>query len=78
MAKCFTLCSPSLSAGEVEPPTIFSESGGVTGIHFLEGVAGKEGGDLFQGDCNFWIKSKLKSGLFNDKKVYKQECFALL
>ena len=29
------------------------------------------------GDCNFLIKNKLKSGIFNDKKVYKQEFFVL-
>ena len=33
--------------------------------------------DLFQGGCNFQIKNKQKSGIFNDKKVYKQGCFAL-
>ena len=44
---------PSRSAegeGEVEPSTNFSKrGGGLTGSQFLEGVAGKEGGDLFQG-----------------------------
>ena len=32
------------------------------------GVAGKEGGDFFQGGCDFHIKNKLKSEIFNDKK----------
>ena len=35
--------------GGVEPPTQFSKRGGSTGPQFLEGVAGKEGGDFFQG-----------------------------
>ena len=35
------------------------------------------GGWLFKGGCNFSTKDKLKSGIFNDKKVHKQEHFAL-
>ena len=42
---------------------------GVAGSQFLEWVAGKEGVILS------YIKDKLKSGIFNDKKVYKQEGF---
>ena len=34
----------------------------------------ERGGDLFQRG-SFYIKDKLKSGIFNDKKVYKQEGF---
>ena len=30
------------------------------------------------GDCNFYIKDKLKSEIFNDKKVYKQKYFSVL
>ena len=26
------------------------------------------GGDVFQGDCSFYIKDKLKFEIFNDKK----------
>ena len=40
----------------VEPPTKFSLSRGLTGPQLLEGVAGKERGDFFQGGCNFHIK----------------------
>ena len=53
---------------EVEPPTKFSKGAGLTGSQLLEGIAGKEGGDLFQGGCNFHIKNKLKSQIINDKK----------
>ena len=62
--------TPHLSAGGggVETPTKFSKRGGLTGPQLLEGVAGKEGGDFFQGGCNFHIKNKLKSEIFNDKK----------
>ena len=27
--------------------------------------------------CNFYIKNKLKSEIFNDEKVYEQKCFSL-
>ena len=49
----------------------FSKGGGLTGTQFLEGVAWKERADSFQwGGCSFYIKHKLKSEIFNDKKVY--------
>ena len=49
---------------------------GLTGP--LRGVAGKEGADLFQGTgLQFSYKNKLKSEIFNDKKVYKQKYFSL-
>ena len=35
------------------------------------------GDDFFQGGCNFHIKNKVKSEIFNDKKVYKQKYFSL-
>ena len=34
---------------------------------FREGLVGKRG-VFFQGGCNFYIKDKLKSKIFNDKK----------
>ena len=54
------MCTPSLSAQGVEPPTKFSKRGCLTGPYFLEGVAGKEGGeggDLFEVGCNLYIKN---------------------
>ena len=30
---------------------------------------------IWQGGCNFYIENKLKSEIFNDKKVDKQKCF---
>ena len=37
--------------------------------HDTKESAGKEGNDFFQGrSCNFYIKNKLKSEIFNDKK----------
>ena len=59
---------PPLSARGVETPTKFSKSGGLTGPQLLEGVAGKEGGDFFQGGLQFSHENKLKSETFNDKK----------
>ena len=64
-----TKCArPPLSAGGVEPPTKYSKRGGLTRPQLSEEVAGKEGDDFFQGGCNFYIKNKLKSEIFNDKK----------
>ena len=48
--------------GGGEPPTKFSKKGGLTGPWLLEG------GDFFQVGCNFHIKNKLKSEIFNEKK----------
>ena len=50
-----------------ETPTKFLKRGGLTG---------KEGGNFFQGVCNFY-KKKLTSEIFNHKKVYKQKYFSL-
>ena len=41
-----------------------------TGFQFLEGAAEKEGWLFYGEDCSFYIKNKLKSKIFNDKKVY--------
>ena len=55
----------SAGVGGVEPPTKFPRSGGGEresggGLDrisiFRRGVAHKEGGDFFQGDCSFYIK----------------------
>ena len=61
--------------GEVEPPTKFSKRVHLTGSPFLEGSYWERGGDFFQGGCSFYKKSKLKSKIFNGKKVYKQKMF---
>ena len=47
-----------------------SQKGGGLDINFCRRVSGKEGGDIFEweGGCNFYVKDKLKSELFNDKK----------
>ena len=41
-------------------------------LNFYSGVAGKKG-VTFSRSCNFYIKDKLKSEIFNDQ----QKCFAL-
>ena len=68
--KCCThSVHPPLSAGGGgKPPTKFSKRGGLTGPTLLEGGCWERGGDFFQGGCNFHIKNKLKSEIFNDKK----------
>ena len=45
--------------------------GGLTGSQFLEG------GDFFEGGggCSFYIKNKLKSQIFNNKKVQSTKMF---
>ena len=40
----------------------------MAGPQLLEGVAGKEGGDFFQGGGSIFTKNKLKYEIFNDKK----------
>ena len=40
----------------VEPSTKFSKRKGLTGSQFLEGVAGKEGDEFFQGGLQFLHK----------------------
>ena len=42
------------------------------------GLLGKRGLMLFRGSCSLYIEKKLKSGLFNDKKVFELKCFFLL
>ena len=57
--------TPSFLLGRgVEPHTNFSKSGGLDRI-----LTRKKGGDLFEGEgCNFYIKNKLKSEIFNGKR----------
>ena len=64
---------PPFYRGEVEPPTKFSKRGGLTGPQLLEEGCWERGGDFFQegGQLQFSHKYKLKSEIFNDKKVYK-------
>ena len=50
------------------------KKGVLKGPQFLDGACWKRVGDLFQGrggkDCNFYIKSKLKSEIFTDKRSF--------
>ena len=49
------------------------KKGGLKGPQLLEGVAGKEGGDLFQGVQ--LSHNKLNSEIFNDKKSLLAKIF---
>ena len=62
---------PPLSAGgRVEPPTKFSKWGGGGGGGLSRTLIWR-GGDLFErGGCNFYIKNKLKSEIFDEKKKF--------
>ena len=51
---------------------------GSTGSQFLEGVAGKEEGDLFQGVTVFTKKMHKNLKCLLTKKVYKQKCFSVI
>ena len=58
-----------LSAGQVEPPTKFSEKMGEGGGGVEKGLLVKKGVTFFRGGgCNFIKRKKLKSEIFNDKK----------
>ena len=55
--------------GGVEPLTNLSKNWeGLTGSRFLERDCWERGGWFFSGGCTFYIKNKLKSQIFNDKK----------
>ena len=54
----------------VLPPTKFSKREGLTRHQLLDGGCWERWGDFFQGGCNFYIKNKLKSEIFNDKKKF--------
>ena len=58
--------------------TPLSKRGSFKGPHLLGGVAGKKGGDFFQGELQYSHKNKLKSEIFNDEKVYKQKFFSVI
>ena len=52
--------------------------GGLTGAQLLEGNCWERGGDLGRG-CNFHIKNKLKSEIFNDEKGLSAKiCFSVI
>ena len=55
--------------GELNLQPNFQKGGVWQDRNFKRGVAGKEGSDFFQGGCNFHIKNKLKSEIFNDKFI---------
>ena len=52
---------------DFEPPT--KRGRGLTGPQFFQKVVRKEGVTFFRVEgCNFYIKNKLKSEIFNEKK----------
>ena len=72
------VCTP-FSAEKVESRSNFKkgEGMGLTESQFLEGDFWERGGGFFHGSCSFYIKNKLKSEIYIDKKVYEQKCFFL-
>ena len=75
------VCTSSLSAGgrrEVNFLPNFQKGGELDTTSVFIGGCWERGGDFLQGGgYNFSIKNKLKPGIFNDKKVFKKEFFAL-
>ena len=72
------MCTPPFQQGGWASNQIFKKGVLDKTSTFRGGVAGKEVGEVFQVEgCNFHIKNKLKSEIFNDKKVYKQKKFCL-
>ena len=74
------VCTPLLpiSAGGVDPPTKFSKKGGLIGPQLLEESCRERGMTFFRGGgrgCNFYIKNKLKSEIFNYKKSLLAKIF---
>ena len=77
------MCNSTLQQGRGEPPTKFSKKdGGVGGgkggadrILIFRGGYWERGGDLFQGGYSFYIKNKLKSQIFNEKKLKNKKVF---
>ena len=61
---------PPFSAGDWASNQIFKKGGAWQDL--LEGVAGKEGDDFYQGagGSNFYIINELKFEIFNDKKKF--------
>ena len=55
----------------------FQKGGALTGPQLLDGVVRKEGATFLRRGCQFYIKNKLKSEIFIDKKIEKQKCFFL-
>ena len=61
-------------------PIFQKGAGALTGSQFLEGVAGKEASaeTFYKEGCSFYIKNKLKSQIFNNKKCLSAKMFLSL
>ena len=55
----------------------FQKGGGLGRTSILRGGLLGRWVIFFRGEGLQFLDEKLKSGIFNDKKVHKQECFAL-
>ena len=71
------LYPPPISAGGLNLLPNFQKGGGLDRTSVFRGDCWERGGDFFQGGFNFSTKNRLTSGMFHEKKVYKQERFAL-
>ena len=63
-------CATPLCWGVVEPPNKFSKKRmGLTGSQLLDGGCWEIEGNVFRGDCGFYINNKLKSQIFNNESL---------
>ena len=71
------MCNPRpLSSRGAQLPTKFSKGGGGAWQgEGLEDLNFQRWGDFFQMGCNFCIKNKVKSEIFNDKKSLQAKIF---
>ena len=76
--KIFIVCTPTpppfLLGGGWTSYQIFKK-GSLIGPQLLEGGWWERSEWLFSGGCNFYIKDKVKSEIFNDKKSLKTQIF---
>ena len=85
MLQSARVCTPppSFLLGVLNLLPNFEKGGGLGRIFIFKGTLVGKSGVTFSregggGDCNFYIKDKLKSKIFNDQnKVYKEKCFSL-
>ena len=72
---CCTSQKNMLQKHSVHPLPLSAVAGWLSLLQFLEGVAGKEGGNIFQWGCSFYIKNQLKSEMFKNKKNLEAKMF---
>ena len=69
------VCSQSMEGG---PSVLLGRGGGgEPPTKFSKRKVGLPGSKFLEGDCRFYMKNKLKSGIFNDKKFINKNLIFL-